>query len=86
MVSEGYGSPSFIFANDYFNTGEKGERGFTLPESSGMNQSWNAFDTFIGKERALGLMAVRSEIVKASGYAVLSLDWLRPLAQWIESG
>lgn len=40
-------------------------------------------DTFIGKGLDAGFMAVRDEIVKASGYAVLSLDWLCPLAQWI---
>lgn len=28
-------------------------------------------------------MVVRDAIVKASGYAVLTMAWLRPLAQWI---
>jgi len=28
-------------------------------------------------------MVVRDEIVKASGYAVLTMSWLRPLAEWI---
>ena len=28
-------------------------------------------------------MTVRDEIIKASGYAVLTMAWLRPLAEWI---
>ncbi len=30
-----------------------------------------------------GFLAVRDEITKASGYAVLTMEWLRPMAAWI---
>lgn len=42
-------------------------------------------DAEIGHGLDEGFFAVRDDIIRASGYTILTMEWLRPFAEWIGS-